>query len=505
MARIGIDLHRRIGPVDRRIFGNFIEHLGRCIYGGIYDEGSPLADDRGFRLDVLEAVRPLRVPVLRWPGGNFVSGYHWLDGVGPKPNRPRRSELAWYAEESNRFGTDEFIAYCREIDAEPFICVNMGSGTMDEAQAWVEYCNGTGNTSWANLRRKHGHPEPYRVRYWGLGNEMYGSWQIGNLNAHDYVKKARGFATVMKRTDPSIELISCGQNGWSEWDEVVLGGLAEMVDHHSIHLYTGCDDHYATVFQSHHAERAIRICAALIERVRYAQRVAHPIHIAFDEWNVWWRTRSHADRVGGVEERYTLTDALAVAGYLNGFIRHCREVRIANFAQLVNAIAPVFTSPTGLFLQTIYHPLRLYAEHTRELALDVHVEGETYDLPALQEVRAATAGALPGRLHHVADLGPFTLLDASATCDTAGRELTVAVVNRDRDRDHAATLDLGGVEVAGEVAVTEVNGPDVGAINSFDAPRLVDAHDRKVTLRGARPEYRFPAHSLTVLRFRVGR
>src|SRR5215813_6881645 len=212
MARIGIDLHRRIGDVDRRIFSNFIEHLGRCIYGG-----------------------------------NFVSGYHWQDGVGPVDNRPRRSELAWYAEESNRFGTNEFIQYCRAMATEPYICVNMGSGTLDEAQAWVEYCNGTGNTSWANLRRANGHAEPYRVRYWGLGNEMYGGWQIGNMNAHDYVKKARAFAMVMKRTDPSIQLVSCGLNGWSEWDEVVLAGLAPFIDFHSIHLYTGSADHYTTV------------------------------------------------------------------------------------------------------------------------------------------------------------------------------------------------------------------------------------------------------------------
>src|SRR5204862_381321 len=175
--------------------------------------------------------------------------------------------------------------------------------------------------------RQHGRPDPYGVRYWGLGKEMYGGWQIGNMNAHDYVKKARAFAMVMKRTDPSIELIGCGQNGWSEWDEITLGGLAELIDFHSIHLYTGGPDHYATVFQSHQAERAIRICAALIERVRQAQRIAHPIHIAFDEWNVWWRTRRHEDRVGGVEERYTLSDALAVATCLDGLLAHCRPGR----------------------------------------------------------------------------------------------------------------------------------------------------------------------------------
>jgi alpha-N-arabinofuranosidase len=497
MARIGIDLARRVGPVDRRIFGNFIEHLGRCIYGGIFDEGSPLSDARGFRCDVLDAVRPLRIPILRWPGGNFVSGYHWTDGVGPIDARPRRTELAWYAEESNRFGTNEFVEYCRTLGTDPYICVNMGSGSMDEAQAWVEYCNGTGNTSWANLRREHGYLEPHRIRYWGLGNEMYGSWQIGHLSAEDYVKKARTFALVMKRTDPTIQLVGCGHNGWSEWDRIVIDGLAPFIDFHSIHLYTGTADHYATVFQSHQAERAIRLCAALIERARYDQRLAHPIHIAFDEWNVWYRTRSQEDRVAGIEERYTLTDALAVATYLHGFIRHCRAVRIANLAQLVNAIAPIFTSKQGLFLQTIYHPIRLYAEHTREIALDVYVDAPTYDLSPGQEEGT-------GRLQHVADLGPFPLLDAVATCDPAGRELTLAVVNRDRDRSHAATIDLVGATASGDVLVSEVNGPDVDAMNSFEHPRAVDVREHRLAASGRQLEHGFAAHSITILRLCLG-
>jgi alpha-N-arabinofuranosidase len=494
MARIGIDLARRIGTVDRRIFGNFIEHLGRCIYGGIFEEGSPLSDARGFRRDVLDAIRPLRVPVLRWPGGNFVSGYHWIDGVGPRADRPRRTELAWYAEESNRFGTDEFIEYCKVLDTEPYICVNMGSGSMDEAQAWVEYCNGTGNTHWANLRRAHGHAEPYRVRYWGLGNEMYGSWQIGHLSPEDYVKKARAFALVMKRTDPTIQLIGCGHNGWSDWDQVVIDGLAPIIDWYSIHLYTGQADHYTTVFQSHHAERAVRICAALIERARYAQRLAHPIHIAFDEWNVWYRTRTDQDRKSGIEERYSLSDALAVATYLHGFIRHCRVVRMANLAQLVNAIAPIFTSPKGLFLQTIYHPLRLYAEHTSEVALDVQVDGPRHDLPRDLEERTF------GRVHHVADLGPFPLLDAVATSDEAGRDLTIGVVNRDRDQAHTATIDLGSATAAGELRAFEVNGPDVDATNSFEHPDRVGVREHRRAASGHRFDYVFPAHSVTMLR-----
>ncbi|MBO0796879.1 MAG: hypothetical protein J2P36_38860, partial [Ktedonobacteraceae bacterium] len=382
MARIKIDLDRKIGHVDRRIYGGFIEHLGRCIYGGIYEENSPLSDENNFRKDVLEAVRPLRVPLLRWPGGNFVSGYHWVDGIGPKEDRPRRIELAWLSEESNRFGTDEFMRYCSVLGTEPYICVNMGTGTMDEAQAWVEYCNGTSNTYWANLRRKHGHEEPYRVKYWGLGNEMYGRWQIGALSAEDYVKKACEFAKVMKWIDPSIELVSCGQTGWTEWDRIVLEGLAPYINYHSIHIYTGSDDYYSNVLAPHQAERALRNCRAMIDLVRYNQNISHSIHVAYDEWNVWFRERTAESQL---EERYTLADALAVSTYLNIFIRYCQTVKIANLAQLVNVIAPIFTNQEGLFLQTIYHPLRLYAEHMQDIALDAFVDCETYAPQAEQE------------------------------------------------------------------------------------------------------------------------
>ena len=292
MAKIKLDLDRRIGKLDRRVFGGFIEHLGRCIYGGVFDENSPLSDERGYRRDVLEAAKNLRIPILRWPGGNFVSGYHWTDGIGPREERPRKTELAWFSEESNRFGTDEFIEYCRMLGAEPYICVNMGTGTMDEAQAWVEYCNGTGDTYWANLRRENGHEEPYNVRYWGLGNEMYGEWQIGALSAEDYVRKAREFAKVMRWTDPNIELVGCGLSGLTDWDRVVIEGLAPFVDYHSIHIYTGSDDYWSNVLAPHQADRALRTTRAMIERARYERRVEHPIHVAYDEWNVWFRERA---------------------------------------------------------------------------------------------------------------------------------------------------------------------------------------------------------------------
>lgn len=496
MPRIKIDLERRIGTVDRRIFGGFIEHLGRCIYGGIFDEGSPLSDERGFRRDVAQAIRTLRVPVLRWPGGNFVSGYHWVDGIGPRDQRPRRMNLAWHIEESNRFGTNEFIEYCRLVGAEPYICVNLGTGTIDEAQAWVEYCNGTGDTYWANLRRQHGYPEPHGVKYWGLGNEMYGSWQIGALSAEDYVQKAREFAKVMKWTDPSIQLVSCGWNGWSDWDRIVLEGLARYVDFHSIHIYTGSYDYFGNVFSPHLADFALASCQALIDRVRYEQGIDHPIYVAYDEWNVWFRERGHEASVAGLEERYTLSDALAVATYLNIFIRRCRTVRLANLAQMVNVIAPIFTSPEGLFLQSIYHPFRLYAEWTLEVAIDTFVSADTYHLSPEQEARS------PWR-HRVATLGPFSLLDVACTADAAGRELTLAVVNRDPDRAIETTIELVGATVRPGALVREVNGPHPEATNSFEQPETVSVGERALDDGGSTLSYAFPAHSVTLIRFNV--
>jgi len=252
------------------------------------------------------------------------------------------------------------------------------------------------------------------------------------------------------------------------------------------------------VFHPHQADRALRICEALIERVRYDRRIAHPIHIAYDEWNVWYRERSPEARRSGIEERYDLTDALAVATYLNIFIRHCRSVRMANVAQLVNVIALIMTDPTGLFLQTIYHPFRLYTEHTREIALDVHVDCETHTLaPGEEDVSA--------RPHWVADLGPFALLDASATCDAGGREIALAVVNRDPDRAISTTIEVADGAVPSVVTGYEVNGPDPRVANSFEAPNAVGVRERRIAAARGRIVYAFPAHSVTVLRLPVTR
>ena len=424
--RVVVDPGRPVARLPREVFGGFVEHLGRCINGGIFEEGSPLSDERGFRRDVLGLLRPLGIPVLRWPGGNFASNYHWADGVGPRKDRPARTELAWGGVEPNHFGTDEFLAYCAELGAAPYICLNMGTGTLEEALAWVEYCNLAAKSYWADQRRHNGHEEPYGVVYWGLGNEMYGEWQVGQLSAAEYVSEARRWARAIRRLDPSVKLVSCGLSGWSDWDRAVADGLASLVDLHSLHIYTGSSDYWTNVLTPHQAERAIRYTSAALSEAAYNQRLAAAPRIAYDEWNVWYRT---AD--GTLEERYDWSDALAVATYLNIFVRHSDWVAMANLAQLVNAIAPVVTSPATAATQPIYYPFLFHSRAALELAVDAWAEGPLVEAPAGGEDRWG---------HRLADLGPFCVLDASATFEPVSGRISVTVVNRGEQ-------DLAGVEV----------------------------------------------------------
>jgi alpha-L-arabinofuranosidase len=370
--------------------------------------------------------------------------------------------------------------------------VNMGTGTMDEAAAWVEYCNGTGDTYWANQRRANGHEAPYGVKLWGLGNEMYGPWQIGQLSAGDYVKAARQYAKVMTWTDPSIELVSCGETGWSDWDRVVLEGLAEFVRYHSVHIYTGSDDYWTDVLMPHQAERAIRITGALIEQVRYNQKIQHPIRIAYDEWNVWFREREGRE---GLEERYTLADALAVTTFLHGFLRHSSLVPIANLAQLVNVIAPIVTDGSGLFLQTIYHPLRLFADHLGEQSLDVFTACGTHEL-----VPSPESEHWP---YQVADLGPFPVLDATATYSPDRREVMLSVINRDPEHDVSTELQLAQALEPVTATVEVVNGDSTTASNSFDAPEAVSVATATIEKFRSGTVHTFPAHSHSVLTFQI--
>jgi alpha-L-arabinofuranosidase len=448
VTRIAIDPGRVLGQVDRNIFGGFVEHLGRCIYGGLYEEGSPLSDDRGFRKDVMSLLRELRMGVLRWPGGNFVSNYHWQDGIGPKDARPPRPELAWGGTESNRFGTDDFLAYCAELGTEPYICLNMGTGTLEEALAWLEYCNGDRPTYWANQRRQNGRAEPYRVKYWGLGNEMYGEWQIGAMSAEEYVREATRWARALKFLDPDIQLVSCGKTGWNEWDRIVVEGMAHLVDYHSIHIYTGSDNYWTNVLQPHQAERAIRSARALIQHTAYRHKIANPPKIAYDEWNVWYR-RMTVD----LEERYSFPDALAVGTYLNIFIRNAGSVKMANLAQMVNAIAPIVTTKEAAAVQPIYYPVLLHAQAALHDAVDTHVYG-----PLLDPVWPDSPGRWP---YVVNDLGPFTAVDAASTVSANKDRVAVTLVNRDPSQPDTAEIVLRDAAFAGpaEIRTVTAGGP----------------------------------------------
>ena len=425
MTTVSIDLRRPIGELDRRVFGGFVEHLGRCIYGGLYEEGSPLADERGFRQDVLTLLRDLRLSVLRWPGGNFVSNYHWHDGIGPKDERPVRPELAWGGTESNRFGTDEYIDYCRALGAEPYICLNMGSGTLEEALAWVEYCNSDRPTYWADQRRRNGHEEPHAVSWWGLGNEIYGAWQVGAMSADEYVAEATRWARAIKMIDPKARLVSCGELGWTDWDMRVIDGLASLVELHSIHLYTGSEEYWTNVLTPHAAERAIASAATALQRAAYAQRLAQPPRLVYDEWNVWFRNMT-----GALEERYAFHDALAVGTYLNIFVRNCAWVKMANLAQMVNAIAPIVTTPEAAVVQPIYYPFLLASSGHQAVAIDAYVDGATIEAPAELVTRWP---------HRLDGLGPFDLVDVAATCDAARSKVALSMVNRS---EHAEQVDV---------------------------------------------------------------
>jgi alpha-N-arabinofuranosidase len=463
-----------------------VEHLGRCIYGGIFDEGSALSDERGFRGDVLKLLKDLRLAVLRWPGGNFVSNYHWQDGIGPKEHRPARLDLAWGGVESNRFGTDEFIEYCRELGAEPYICLNMGSGTLEEALAWVEYCNSARRTHWAELRRENGHTEPYGVPWWGLGNEIYGPWQVGALSADEYVGEATRWARAIRMVDPEAKLVSCGEVGWTDWDVQVINGLAGLVDLHSIHLYTGSDDYWTNVLAPHTAERAIATASTLLRRAAYNQRLAQAPRIVYDEWNVWFRNMT-----GGLEERYVFHDALAVGLYLNIFVRNSAWVAMANMAQMVNAIAPIVTSPVSAVVQPIYYPFLLHAKGHLGTAVDAFVDGPTVETPEEHLSRWE---------YRIGDLGPFTLVDAAATVDTDRRHLAVTLVNRS-EHDELTELTLERGIIAGPAQVTCVTG--TGQPSSIEDVEQARCSEGEMVPSGSRLAVDLPARSFTLVEAKI--
>ncbi len=499
-ARIKFDTDRIKGEVDKNLYGNFVEHLGRCVYGGIYEPGSKLSDPDGFRKDVLEAVKGLNVSLIRYPGGNFVSNYHWLDGVGPKNERVPRMELAWARLETNEFGTNEFVKYCRAAGSEPYLSVNMGTGTIEEAQRWVEYCNVKEGPYYAELRRKHGFPEPYNVKFWSLGNEMDGEWQMGHLNAEDYNKKAMEAAKLMRLTSPDIKLVAAGSSNYRPhadpdyWNRSVITHLKDVVDYIALHMYVGNPDNNYYNFLSTPLvmEERTRIVRGMIdEAMQKADRGTRPpMYIAWDEYNVWYRARTDETMKGtrALEEKYNLEDALVIGGFLNVFIRNADIVKMANMAQLVNVIAPVFAEEKGIFRQTIYFPLELFAKNMKGKSLDLFVDCPTYNTDEFY----IGLGEATTKQTNV----PY--LDVSATYNNG--EVVICVINRHKDNPIKTDIISQSGEFIDVLKVSEINAPDIKATNDFGIENVRTVSKPDLKPNGNIVTYAFPAHSLTLIR-----
>ncbi|KIK64082.1 glycoside hydrolase family 51 protein [Collybiopsis luxurians FD-317 M1] len=494
---IHIDPARTISRVDPRIYSGFTEHMGRCIYGGIYEPHNPnsLSDPyTGFRKDVLDALKELNVPIFRYPGGNFVSSYRWQDGVGPKHLRPRRPELAWLTEESNQFGTHEFMQFCKEMNAEPYICLNMGTGTLEDALAWLEYCNSSANTYYANLRRTNGHPEPYNVKYWSLGNEVWGPWQVGQMESQDYAKKAFQWAKALKLLDPKIQLISCGETGYADWDRVTLKKLVPVIDYHSIHIYTVSEgNHAVNVMGPAAAEKALEITKSLIDLAKIEAGSDKQVTVCFDEWNVWDPVRAPGEK--GAEEHYDMSDALAVASWLNVFVRKADIVKIACIAQSVNVISPIITSPKGLFKQTTFYPLKLFATLMQGTSLNVHVSSPVYSGKTVPDWVEKLENKTGG------DEKLTKFIDVSAVLSDARDEIRVAIVNKHATDAYTIPIRFGpACKVVGEtVKVFEVWSPNLKDNNGWDGER-VQTVEKEESWTG---EYSVKRHSFQVLVFRI--
>lgn len=454
-----------LAQVDPRIFGSFVEHLGRCVYGGIYEPGHPCADRHGFRTDVLALVRELQTPMVRYPGGNFVSGYNWQDGVGPKESRPRRIEAAWRSIETNQFGTNEFMDWCASAGAEPMMAVNLGTGTPETAAQLVEYCNHPEGTHWSDLRIAHGWKKPHLIKTWCLGNEMDGPWQICHKTADEYGRIATEAAKLMRLVDPSIELVACGSSHptmptFVEWDQTVLSHLYDHVEHISLHCYFNNFDDKRDKFLANSAvmERQIQALVSVCDLVKARKKGTKDIHLSFDEWNVWYHSREADQKVapwsvspGLLEDVYTLEDALLVGCCLITLLRHADRIKIACIAQLVNVIAPILTRDGGpCYRQTIFYPFRDASQHGRGTVLQGQLRSDTYE--------AEGVGTTPW-------------LEAVAIAGNG--ELTLLAVNRHFTEPLSLKLDARSFNKLRFLAHSVLTADDPKARNTFEAPEAV--------------------------------
>ena len=500
-ARVYVDTKRTVAPIDPNLFGSFLEHLGRAIYEGVYEPGSKLADANGFRKDVLDEIRKLGVPIIRYPGGNFVSGYNWLDGVGPKQSRPRVLDKAWDTLESNQFGTNEFLAWCKVAGTKPLMGLNLGTGTPEEAAALLEYCNIDKGTRWSDLRRQHGVADPWKVQHWCLGNEMDGPWQIGHMTAAEYGMKAADAARQMRYVDGDVKLIACGSSGpfmrtYLEWDREVLEQCYDYVDGLSLHRYFGnwerdsggSTEKYVALNVS--MERQIAETVAVCDLVRGHKRSPKKLWLSFDEWNVWYRTTG-GDDVNGhgkeaphlLEEVYNLEDALLIGGLVNALLRNADRVKLACLAQLVNVIAPIMTNADGLFRQTIFYPYSWALQFAKGAVLNLLVESPTYEVEGLDRVG---------------------YVDVAGTLNHDDGKLSLFILNRDLKNSHELEVVWEDSAPSKVLSGALLTGDDLKASNTFAAPKRVEPRSFTApAATGGRTKLEIPARSYAVVQWSV--
>jgi alpha-L-arabinofuranosidase len=471
-----------IGQTDPRLFGAFVEHLGRCVYGGLYEPTHPTADVNGFRGDVMALVRELAPAIVRYPGGNFVSGYNWEDGVGPRDARPRRLDLAWLSTETNQFGTNEFVDWCRAAGAEAMLAVNLGTRRGDAARNLLEYCNHPGGTAWSDLRRQHGWEQPHDVKFWCLGNEMDGPWQMETKTAAEYGRIAAEAAKLMKWLQPDIQLAACGSSSrnmpsFGAWEDEVLQHTFEHVDFISLHTYLNnwAADTPAFLASCDLMDSFIEEVVSIADSVAARRHSGKRIMLAFDEWNVWYRTRS--ERPGPrtapswpvapaiLEEVYTMEDALAFGGAAIALLNHADRVKVACLAQLVNAIAPIMTVTGGpAWRQTIFHPFAHMSRYGRGVVLRAQVKCDTYSATYYDPRGAAD-------LYYPLPAVPY--LKVAAVSDPASHVVTLFALNRHLHEPMVVDVELPGYGTADVVDAIELCDADLHACNTRDEPDRV--------------------------------
>lgn len=463
-AKITVAKELKAGNIDRRIFGSFIEHLGRAVYGGIYEPGHPLADEDGFRKDVIELINQLNVPVVRYPGGNFVSGYRWEDGIGPVESRPKRLDLAWGTTEPNLVGTNEFMKWCKKAGTSPMMAVNLGTRGPEDARRLVEYCNHPGGSALSDLRASHGYKEPWGVKLWCLGNEMDGPWQMGAKTALEYGRNALEASKLMKWTDSSIETVLCGSssrqmNTFGDWEATTLDIAYDSIDYVSLHQYYGnhSKDTASFLAKSLEFDDFIYSVICICDYIKAKKRSKKTINLSFDEWNVWYHSNGTpfekwSTAPAQLEDIYNFEDALLVACMLITLLRHADRVKIACLAQLVNVIAPIFTeNGGGSFRQTIFYPFEQMSNYANGYAIRPIIESDKYDCKEFTDV-------------------PY--LESVVSYDEEKGEMAVFCVNRSLDEEMQLDISLLDFEGYKPIVFDSMDGYGVNEENTFNCEKV---------------------------------